>query len=340
MFAILVLMALFTTFMTTPAVMAIYRPTHGGFPGTRRRLQAGDLPFPESGKDKLRVLACVHGPKNAPSLIKLIDLMRMTKPSFSLKLYAMHLIELTNRSSSIMMVQRARKNGVPFINSIYRGTTHDQVATAFQAYSQVGQITVRHSTAISALSTMHEDIYHVAEEKRISIIILPFHKLWRGENHEEAVAVDTVGHRWREVNLKVLESAPCTVAILVDRGLGSSFIQEEEESITVMPKRVCIMFFGGADDREVLELGGRMAKLETSVRVTLLRFFDNRRSESNNVALWLSGNTLRERRHLSPSPWMEENETVSTLSSSRFGDISRALPNSPIINLGIKRLTF
>ncbi|KAK4766991.1 hypothetical protein SAY86_014742 [Trapa natans] len=136
------------------------------------------------------------------------------------------------------------------------------------------------------------------------------------EDHEEAV--EDVGHGWREVNVKVLDGAPCTVAILVDRGLGSSFdVQNEEESITLGPKRVCIIFFGGPDDREVLELGGRMANHEAaSVRVTLLRFVDSPGSSTesiNNAALWPSArNTLRDRRHMmspSASIWVDEKET-------------------------------
>ncbi|OWM64620.1 hypothetical protein CDL15_Pgr020587 [Punica granatum] len=325
-FAILVLMALFTTFMTTPAVMAIYRQPHGG--PTRRRLQRQTLPLPETGNDdKLRVLACIHGAKNVRSLVKLIDLTRKAKTNLSLKLYVLHLIEFTNRSSSIMMVQRARKNGVPFINSIYRGTMHDQVATAFQAYSQVGQITVRHSTAISGLSNMHEDIYHVAEEKRVSVIMLPFHKLWISGENEEAATVENAGHGWREVNRRVLESAPCTVAILIDRGLGSGSyrLQEADEStITVAPKRICIMFFGGPDDREVLELGGRMSEHETSTRVSFVRFFENPRTESNDIALWHSASTCRERRHLSPtSPVISRDEMETELDEAAVTEFQR-----------------
>lgn len=308
MFAILVLMALFTTFMTTPAVMAIYRPAHGGSPGTHRRWKR-DLTLPESGKDKLRVLACVHGPKNVPSLIKLFDLMRTAGPSFSLKLYVTRLIELTDRSSSIVMVHRARRNGFPVI---CQGKGHDQVAAAFRAYSQFEPIKVRHSMVISALSTMHEDIYHVAEEKRVSMIILPYHTAWRGEN-EEAVAVESVGHGWREVNRNVLENAPCTVAILVDRGLRNSFNQQEVESTSAILKRVCIMFFGGPDDREVLELGGRIAQHENSTRVTFLRFFDNPSADSNSVAQCKSGSTLRDRRHSCPARPIDEEKVVSSL---------------------------
>ena len=61
---------------------------------------------------------------------------------------------------------------------------HEQIATAFQAYGEVGKVTVHHLTSISLLSTMHEDICHVAEKKGVAMIILPFHKRWGGEDEE------------------------------------------------------------------------------------------------------------------------------------------------------------
>ncbi|KAK2657910.1 hypothetical protein Ddye_010962 [Dipteronia dyeriana] len=145
----------------------------------------------------------------------------------------MHLVELTDRSSSIVMVQKTRKNGVPFTNRIRRGVLQDQIVAAFKAYSQLGRVTIRHSTAVSTLPTMHEDIFHLAEKKRVGMIILPFHKQWREDGEE---AMDSVCHGWREISQTVLQSAPCSVAVLVDRGFsyGSETVAEPG---SIVPKR-------------------------------------------------------------------------------------------------------
>ena len=166
-----------------------------------------------------------------------------------------------------MMVQRARKNGFPFINRFRKGATQDQIAAAFETYAQVNRVNIRHSIAISALSTMQEDICHVVQEKRVAMIILPFHKLWRGEGEE---AMENVNHGWRMVNQMVLKRAPCSVTVLVDRGFSCEPKQEAGPS---KPKGVCILFFGGPDDREALELGGRMAE-HPALRLTILRFLE------------------------------------------------------------------
>ncbi|XP_023545155.1 cation/H(+) antiporter 20-like [Cucurbita pepo subsp. pepo] len=266
-FAILVLMALFTTFITTPTVMAVYKPARGGStPQTHRKLH--DL----SGEDELRILACLHSSGNVPSLMGLTEATRSTKNS-SLKLFVMHLVELTERSSSIMMVQRARRNGFPFFARFRKaGEWRDQMAAAFQAYSQLGRVKVRPTTAVSSLATMHEDICHVANEKRVTMIILPFHRNWRvfdGDGKEEE---ENVGHGWRVVNQRVLKNAPCSVAVLVDRGFGANTVHTPGPGLMVgVAQRICIVFFGGPDDREALELGGLMAE-HPAVKVTVVRF--------------------------------------------------------------------
>ncbi|KAL0714340.1 hypothetical protein Bca4012_021319 [Brassica carinata] len=288
MFAILVLMALFTTFITTPTVMAIYKPARS----THRKLK--DLSSSEhSTKEELRILACLHGPANVSSLISLVESIRTTK-IMRLKLFVMHLMELTERTSSIIMVQRARKNGLPFVHRYRHGECHSSVVGGFQAYRQLGRVAVRPITAVSPLHTMHEDICHMAATKRVTMIILPFHKRWNvdhGRGHRrhhqdcgDGNVPENVGHGWRLVNQGVLKNAPCSVAVLVDRGLGSLEPRISSLDGSNVVERVCVIFFGGPDDREALELGGRMAE-HSAVRVTVVRFLVRETLRSNAVTL-------------------------------------------------------
>nr|GMC91828.1 cation/H(+) antiporter 20 [Ipomoea batatas] len=256
-FAILVLMALFTTFITTPTVMAIYQPARGVTHCTHPQLQS-----PSAAKDdELRVVACLHGSGNVSSLINLVDLIRPTKSR--LKLYVMHLVELTERSSSIVMLQRFQKNGFPLIGRLLPGARrrlHDLVAVAFRA----GGVSVRPATAVSPLPTMHADICQMAEEKRAFM-------------------------GWRGVNQMVLKEAPCSVALLVDRAYGEAgFLETREKSDGVeggpgaVAQRVCVVFIGGADDREALVLGGRMAE-HPAVRVKVIQFVEKQEVEKSDL---------------------------------------------------------
>ncbi|WVZ07359.1 hypothetical protein V8G54_020705 [Vigna mungo] len=293
MFAILVLMALFTTFITTPIVMAIYKPARGNSMKARRKLGDDSLGSGKEMVEKLRVLACLHGPSNIPSVINLIESTRSTKKSL-IKLFMMHLVELTERSSSIIMVHRARRNGFPFFNRSHRDQWHDRIAGAFQAYTQLGRVMVRSTTTVSSLSTMHEDICHVAEEKMVTMIILPFHKQWRTEvdgDNEKYQVEENAGHEWRVVNQKVLKNAPCSVVVLVDRGYGN--LPETSTPDSIVYQRVCIIFFGGPDDREALELGKKMLEHPT-VKIRVVRFMEKGVLDDNNIVLNFSPDKNKE----------------------------------------------
>ncbi|RDX88121.1 Cation/H(+) antiporter 19, partial [Mucuna pruriens] len=135
-FAICVLMALFTTFITTPIVMAVYKPVHRGAPYMHRTIQRRDL------DTELRMLTCFHSSHNTPTLIYLMVSSRGTRKKGKLCIYAMHLMELSERSSAITMVQWASNNGMPFWNKKQDGK--DQMIIAFQAYGK-GQGAPHHS---------------------------------------------------------------------------------------------------------------------------------------------------------------------------------------------------
>jgi hypothetical protein len=242
-FAICVLMALFTTFITTPIVMAVYKPARRGAPYKHKTVQRKDQ------DSELRVLACFHSTRNIPTLINLVESSRGTRKRGRLCIYAMHLMELSERSSAITMVHKARNNGMPFWNK--KQNDEDQMVIAFQTYGKLNSVNVRPMTAISALSNIHEDICTSAHQKRAAIILLPFHKHQRIDG-----TMESLGHSFHVINELVLSHAPCSVGILVDRGLGgTSQVQASEVSF-----KVVVIFFGGRDDHEALAYGMRMAE--------------------------------------------------------------------------------
>ncbi|KAJ1418750.1 Sodium/solute symporter superfamily [Sesbania bispinosa] len=242
-FAICVLMALFTTFITTPIVMAVYKPARRGAPYKHKTLQRKDL------DSELRVLACFHSTRNIPTLINLVESSRGTRKRGKLCIYAMHLMELSERSSAITMVHKARNNGMPFWNK--KQDEKDQMVIAFQTYGKLSSVNVRPMTAISPLSNIHEDICTSAHQKRAAIILLPFHKHQRVDG-----SMESLGHSFHVINELVLSHAPCSVGILVDRGLGgTSQVQASDVSFNVV-----VPYFGGRDDNEALSYGMRMAE--------------------------------------------------------------------------------
>ncbi|KNA05520.1 hypothetical protein SOVF_189570 [Spinacia oleracea] len=243
-FSIMVMMALVTTFMTTPILRAIYKPAKRGSVYTLRTVQRND---PNS---QLRIMACFHSGRNIPTIINLIEASRGTEKRQGLTVYAMHLMELSERCSAIRMVHKARNNGLPFWNERNQ-TDSDQIVVAFEAYGQLSHVQIRPMTAISHFSDMHEDICASAESKKASLVILPFHKHQKVDG-----SLETTRHEYRVINKKVLQHDPCSVGILVDRGFGGS----SHVSASNVDSTITVYFFGGPDDREALALGQRMSE--------------------------------------------------------------------------------
>ncbi|CAN4115536.1 unnamed protein product [Withania somnifera] len=242
-FAIMVLMALFTTFITTPLVLAVYKRIQRKNPNTQ-----------------LRILTCFRNSRNIPSIINLLEASRGTERGERLCVYAMHLMEFSERPSAILMVHKARHNGLPFWNKGQQSASH--VVVAFEAFQQLSQVSVRPMTSISSLSDMHEDICITAEWKKIAIIILPYHKNLRLDGSFDSPRSD-----FHLVNKRVLEHASCSVGIFVDRGLGGT----AQISASNISFSITVLFFGAHDDREALAYGACMAE-HPGVELTVIRF--------------------------------------------------------------------
>ncbi|XP_065621160.1 cation/H(+) antiporter 18-like [Quercus suber] len=256
-FAIMVLMALFTTFITTPIVMAIYKP--------EKRKRMADYKNRtierKNPNTQLRILTCYHSARNIPSIINLLEASRGSEKREGLSVDALHLMELSERSSAIIMVHKARKHGLPFWNKSQQSDSN-QVVVAFEAYRQLSHVSIGSMKAISSMSDMHEDICNTAETNRAAIIILPFHKHQRVDG-----SLKTTRNDFCLVNLKVLEHARCSVGILVDRGLGGT-TQVAASNVSYF---IMVPFFGGCDDREALAYGVRMAE-HPGIRLMVIRF--------------------------------------------------------------------
>lgn len=137
-----------------------------------------------------------------------------------------------------------------------------QIVVAFETFKHLCHVSIRPATAISAMSSMHEDICTGAEAKRAAMVILPFHKHQRMDGHLETTRED-----YRHVNRRVLKNAPCSVAILVDRGLGGpAHVPASNVDYTITA-----FFFGGNDDCEALAYAMLMAE-HPGVTLNAVRF--------------------------------------------------------------------
>ncbi|MBA0772366.1 hypothetical protein Gotri_007756 [Gossypium trilobum] len=140
----------------------------------------------------------------------------------------------------------------------------EQIVSAFESFEDNNHgATVKPLTAVSPYATMHEDVNHFALDKIANIILIPFHRRsdpvggWTEEN---------VQHKL--VNQNLLATSPCSIGLLVDRGL-SSFAESQRS--TQQECRIAMLFVEGTDDREALAYAWRMAGTP-SVTLSVIRF--------------------------------------------------------------------
>ncbi|KAK7270909.1 hypothetical protein RJT34_26423 [Clitoria ternatea] len=206
---------------------------------------------------ELRVLTCIHRPENIPPTINLLEATYPTKEE-PVCAYVLQLIELIGRASPIFICHQKRKR-TDTNNTSMAGKLLD----AFQNFEQEfnGALEVNAFTAISPSEMMYDDICTLALNKFTSLIVLPFHKQWSSDGNSIVLEDESL----RELNFSVMERAPCSVGILIERAQMTHIFSPET------PYTVCLFFIGGKDDKEALFFAKRMTK-NPHVRLTVVRF--------------------------------------------------------------------
>jgi len=203
---------------------------------------------------ELRVVSCAHRVDDVLAVRKVFEASFPTKES-PLSIYGLHLVELVGRASPLLIDHQLGQKS----SNVARTQKMIEVLYAYeQEYS--GLVSVQQFTSISLTKFMHCDICTLAFDKSASLIILPFHRKW---NHQGKLMLDS--SVLRLINTNVLENAPCSVSILVDRHK----IRRMSPLSSVY--NVGLAFFGGIDDREALAYARRMAK-SPDVHLTVVRF--------------------------------------------------------------------
>lgn len=204
---------------------------------------------------EFRVLACIHSARNVSGIVKLLEVSCATKKS-PISVCAVHLLELTGRATSAMLIVHNPKKPNIGTNTTREKAESDHIINAFQKYKDDNDAsTVQSLTAVSPFTTMHEDIFNLAEDKHASLILIPF---------------DDKNHPIKEVNKNLLVNPPCSVGLFIDRGLGSS-VPQPSSNDNKFGLRFAMLFVSGPDDHEALTYAWRMSGT-TDVALTVVRF--------------------------------------------------------------------
>ncbi|CAN0888385.1 Cation/H(+) antiporter 3 [Linum grandiflorum] len=202
--------AIFLVFLLSsfapPIIRLLYDPTKQYIGYKRKCVQYAPDDAP------LHILACAHRQDEAVSVLKLLEFSNPTKQS-PLVVLGLCLEELVSSFTPLLINHQLGQKA----SSSSKGSKSQHILDVFNYFaSQFKKLAQVHAfTAISHLKQMHEDICWLAFDKAVSLIVLPFHNKW---NHKGQMihGIEDL----RSLNINVLNRAPCSVGILVDRRYG------------------------------------------------------------------------------------------------------------------------
>ncbi|WVY93797.1 hypothetical protein V8G54_032885 [Vigna mungo] len=190
---------------------------------------------------ELRIVACIHKPWHSVHIKNVLEFCSPA-PDNTLVAEILHLMELVGRSNPIFIAHKLQQSAA---SSSYNYS--GELIVAFDLFERdyLGAVTANTYTAISPVMFMNEDVCNLALDKNAALIVLPFHVKWGGDG-----SVESEDSNIRALNARILERAPCSVGILVNRG----------PSFNSRRIRAAMVFLGGPDDREALCLAKRFVK--------------------------------------------------------------------------------
>jgi Kef-type K+ transport system membrane component KefB/nucleotide-binding universal stress UspA family protein len=187
LFTMMVIMALVTTFMTTPLLEAVY-PTKE----LARQLET-PMPTPvRAANSHFTVLMCVAFDRSGPAMVNLASTLVAHRPDHN-RLYALRLIRPTDRAS-FYIIDEDEETGMQGLKPLL-----DRAAQLHVPVNPIAFVSPRPA----------QDICSVAEVKGADLIVLGWHK--------PVVTRTILGGTVADV----LEKAETDVGVFVDRGLQS-----------------------------------------------------------------------------------------------------------------------
>ncbi|KFK21956.1 hypothetical protein AALP_AAs48252U000500 [Arabis alpina] len=207
---------------------------------------------------QLRFLLCLYNVENVPTMVNLLEATYPTRFN-PISFFTLHLVDLKGRAHAVLTPHHQMNKLDP--NTVQ--STH--IVNAFQRFEQKyqGTLMAQHFTAASPFSSINNDVCTLALDKKATLIVLPFHKQYAIDG-----MVGDVNAAVRNINLNVLDAAPCSVAIFIDRGETEG---RRSVLMTNTWQNVAVLFIGGRDDKEALALCMRMAE-KPELNVTMIHF--------------------------------------------------------------------
>lgn len=190
----------------------------------------------------LNILACFYHRETVPSILTVLELSSCPSSASSLSVVSVSLEELEHHNVPLLIHHQSDHNDDASVSSNRR----DQISNAFKNFGNghvvQKNVSVECFTAVAPSKTMHEDVCALAFDKGSDLII---------------IGIDDRTAAERRLCRTVLRGSPCSVAILLDQGRLPDF-KKMGSAMKQTRINICVIFLGGADDRETLAFAVRI----------------------------------------------------------------------------------
>ncbi|XP_015382405.2 cation/H(+) symporter 13-like [Citrus sinensis] len=259
-FALLIANMVIVTSIASAVVGYLYDPSRRYKLDVRRAIS-------KTKQNNLRILVCINKEDNMNPIISLLEASNPTR-NFPITAFVLQLIELKGSVTAFLKPYHQHTQ------SVVASSTHLINAFAQLERSYHGNIVVQHFTTIAPYASMHDDVCTLALDKRAAIIIVPFHKQW-GVN----CLVESSELPIRALNGNILDKAPCSVGVLVQRGKIKSIRPTFDFQLSY---HIVMLFVGGADDREALAYSRLMVE-HPNISLTVVWFVSSDPDTSSGI---------------------------------------------------------
>ncbi|KAF5194867.1 Cation/H(+) antiporter [Thalictrum thalictroides] len=251
-FALTVFAVVMLTAFISPLMRILYYPSKRFVSSKKNNIQHA------KHDAELGILVCVHKQEHVHSLINILEISHPTTET-PIAVVLLQLVELLGRAAPVLVAHH------PDHNYMCGNTRTRNIVNAFKQYEMQNQglTCVQAFTGIAHFATMDDDICHLAIDKRVNFVITPFHK-------ELAIngKMSSENRSMRKMNCNILEKAPCSVGIFIDRKVLHGSVSVLKSQTLYL---VAVLYMGGNDDGETLAYGARMAE-HPQVNLTVIRF--------------------------------------------------------------------
>ena len=273
-FAIFLVMALSTTFMTVPLVSWVY-PTSKyktAFPNDEDH-QSVKKAETEDGSivgDKFSMLVCLPEIATVSSLMKFTQLLSHSEKK--MELWGMRMIELEDRTSKVMMVTES-------VHTLKK----DPVIGMFRTFCELNKIDVHTTLSVGSSSSYPLDIADACDIVNFDLCVCPI-----------SMTTSTYPDGWATEFFNSLSMlCPVPLAILLDRGYGATAFAQFPAPISIahFNTDIVVLLHGTEDDLQILLLLKTIVKhVSTSVTIHCLHKLEPESSQSQELVV-LARNT-------------------------------------------------